>query len=107
MIEVERGNLNGAIEAFLRGLRAQFKTPDQEMVLSFEIGTAYESKKMNKEALTYYQRVARRDATYRDVADRIRRIQGATKGSVRAAAVGADDEFDRAFDDILGGGKLP
>ncbi len=106
-IEVERGNLNGAIDAFLRGLRAQFKTPDQEMVLSFEVGTAYESKKMTKEALTYYQRVARRDATYRDVAERIRRIQGATKGSVRAAAVGADDEFDRAFDDILGGGKLP
>jgi tetratricopeptide (TPR) repeat protein len=107
MIEVERGNLNGAIDAFLRGLRAQHKTPDQEMVLSFEVGTAYESKKMTKEALSYYQRVARRDANYRDVGERIRRIQGATKGSVRAAAVGADDEFDRAFDDILGGGKLP
>jgi tetratricopeptide (TPR) repeat protein len=107
MIEVERGNLNGAIDAFSRGLRAQFKTPDQEMVLSFELGTAYESKKMTKDALACYQRVARRDATYRDVAERIRRLQGATKVSVRAAAVGADDEFDRAFDDILGGGKLP
>ena len=26
---------------------------------------------------------------------------------VRAVAVGADDDFDRAFDDIMGAGKLP
>jgi hypothetical protein len=51
-------------------------------------------------------RVQRRDPNYRDVSERIRRL-GGTKAPPRAAAVGADDEFDRAFDDIIGGGKLP
>jgi hypothetical protein len=77
------------------------------MVLCFEIGAAYEAKKMAKEAINYFSRVARRDPQYRDVQERIRRLQGSVKAPVRAAAVGADDEFDRAFDDILGGGKLP
>ena len=78
------------------------------MVLSFEVAAAYEAKKMNKDALTYYQRVARRDPNYRDVQDRIRRLSGTSKQQHLRPAVGADDEFDRAFDDILGGGgKLP
>jgi predicted Zn-dependent protease len=106
MIQIERGNLNEAIDAFMRGLHSQVRTPDQEMVLSYEIGAAYEAKKMNKDALVYYQRVARRDPNHRDVQDRIRRLTGSAKAPLRAA-VGADDEFDRAFDDILGGGKLP
>jgi hypothetical protein len=42
------------------------------------------------------------------VQERIRRLtKTEPKQPVRAVAVGADDEFDRAFDDILGGGKLP
>jgi tetratricopeptide (TPR) repeat protein len=105
-IQIERGNLNEAIDAFMRGLHSRQRTPDQEMVLCFEIGLAYEAKKMVKEAINYFTRVARRDATFRDVSDRIRRLQGAVKVPTKAA-VGADDEFDRAFDDILGGGKLP
>jgi hypothetical protein len=49
--------------------------------------------------------VARRDATYRDVSDRIRRLSGRadTRPAVLAAAA-PDDEFDRAFDDMLGDG---
>ena len=107
MIQIERGNVNEAIDAFMRGLHAQVRTPDQEMALCFEIGAAYEAKKMNKEAINYFQRVQRRDPNYRDVTERIRRLSGPGKQPVRAAAVGADDEFDRAFDDIIGGGKLP
>ena len=61
-----------------------------------------------KLALDYFQRTARLIPTFRDVQDRIRRLQRAEpKPPVRAVAVGADDEFDRAFDDILGGAKLP
>jgi tetratricopeptide (TPR) repeat protein len=103
MIHIERGNLNEAIEAFLRGLDAQMRTPEQETVLSFEVGAAYEAKKMAKEALGYFQRVMKRDPGFRDVQERVRRLsKGETKPPVRAAAVGADDEFDRAFDDIIG-----
>jgi hypothetical protein len=44
--------------------------------------------------------------TFRDVQERIRKLQKAdVKPPARAVAVGADDDFDRAFDDILGEGK--
>ncbi len=102
MIHIERGNLNEAIDAFLRGLGAPIKDPQQETVLCFEIGAAYEAKKMNKDALSYYQKAMRRDPNYRDVQERVRRLaKNEPKTSLRQAAVGADDEFDRAFDDLL------
>ena len=102
MIELERGNINEAIEAFLQGLNAPIKDPSQETVLCYEIGAAYEAKKVNKEALTYYQKAMRRDPNYRDVQERVRRLAKAEpKQNVRQSAVGADDEFDRAFDDLL------
>ncbi len=102
MIQIERGNINEAIEAFLQGLNATIKDPSQETVLCYEIGAAYEAKKMNKDALSYYQKAMRRDPNYRDVQERVRRLAKAEpKQNMRQAAVGADDEFDRAFDDLL------
>jgi tetratricopeptide (TPR) repeat protein len=107
-IQLERGNLNEAIDAFIRGLQAQDRTKEQETALCYEIGAAYEVKRMMKPALEYFQRAARLVPSFRDVQDRVRRLQKSdAKPPVRAVAVGADDEFDRAFDDILGSGKLP
>jgi tetratricopeptide (TPR) repeat protein len=106
MIHIERGNLNEAIDAFIRGLQSPERTKDQEAALSYEIGAAFEVKRMNKQALDYFQRAARLIPSYRDAQERIRRLQKVEpKQPVRAVAVGADDEFDRAFDDILGQGK--
>ncbi len=64
---------------------------------------------MNKQALEYFQRAARLIPGFRDVQERVRRLQKMEPkaAATRAVAVGADDEFDRAFDDILGSGKLP
>jgi len=108
MIHMEQGHVMDAVDAFLRGLHAPGRTPEQETVLSFELGMAYETKKMFKDALTYYQRVARREPNYRDVQERLRRLsKSGDAPKVRAAAVGADDEFDRAFEEIFGTEKLP
>jgi hypothetical protein len=72
-------------------------------MLWFEVASCYEAKKMGKDALSYYQKVAKRDPAYRDVQERIQRLsKGETKSAVRQVAVGADDEFDQAFDDIIG-----
>jgi tetratricopeptide (TPR) repeat protein len=102
MIHIERGNLNEAIDAFLAGLNAPLKDPQQETVLCYEIGAAYEAKKMTKDALSYYQKAMRRDPNYRDVQERVRRLaKSEPKTPLRQAAVGADDEFDRAFDDLV------
>ena len=104
MIEIERGNLNEAIDAFIQGLNSPHKDPQQETVLCYEIGAAYEAKKLGKDALSYYQKAMRRDPNYKDVQERVRRLsKNEPKQSMRAA-VGADDEFDRAFDDLLGKG---
>jgi tetratricopeptide (TPR) repeat protein len=106
MIETERGNLKPAIAAYQKALNAKVRTPEQETILCFEIGAAYEATRATKDALSYYNRVARRDANYRDVQDRIRRLsRHDTKAPVRQVAVGADDEFDRAFDELLGDPK--
>jgi tetratricopeptide (TPR) repeat protein len=108
MIHLERGKINEAIDAFLRGLEVPGRTRDQEAALSYEVGAAYEAKKMTKQALDYFQRCARLIPSFRDVQERARRLQKTeSKQPTRAVAVGADDEFDRAFDDILGNGKLP
>ncbi len=107
MIQIERGHLNEAIEAFLRGLAAPERTKDQEAALSYEVGAAYEAKKLSKQALEYFQRTARLAPTFRDVQERIRRLaRPEPKPQPQPArAVGADDEFDRAFNDILGDDK--
>jgi tetratricopeptide (TPR) repeat protein len=103
MIHLERGNINEAIDAFMRGLQSPDRTKDQEAALSYEIGAAYEAKRMTKQALEFFQRAARLIPSFRDTAERVRRLQKVEpKQPVRAVAVGADDEFDRAFDDILG-----
>ncbi len=109
MIQLERGNINEAIDAFMRGLQAPDRSKEQDAALSYEIGAAYEVKRMNKQALEYFQRSARLIPGFRDVQDRVRRLQKMEPkvSTSRAVAVGADDEFDRAFDDILGSGKIP
>ncbi len=105
-IHLERGNLNEAIDAFQRGLQSPDHTKDQEAALCYEIGAAYEVKRVTKQAVEYFQRTVRLIPSFRDAQERIRRLQKVEpKQPVRAAAVGADDEFDRAFDDILGNGK--
>ncbi|MEO6418930.1 MAG: tetratricopeptide repeat protein, partial [Polyangiaceae bacterium] len=107
-IHLERNNVSEAIQAFLRGLNAPVRTAEQEMVLSFELGAAYELKKMHKDALAYFQRVARREPNYRDVKERVRRLSKLVpETTAPQRAVGADDDFDRAFEEIIGSGKLP
>jgi tetratricopeptide (TPR) repeat protein len=103
MIHLERGAINEAIESLLRGLEAPERTRDQEATLAYELGGAYEVKKMNKQAIDYFMHAGRIVPGFRDVAERVRRLQKVEpKQPTRAVAVGADDEFDRAFDDILG-----
>ena len=115
MIHRETGNIDAAIDAFIRGLHAQVKVRDQELALTYEIGDCYEQRRATDQALYYFQRVARVDPQYNDMrgsaAERVRRLEPAPMPKAPAAmAVGADsgiDEFDAALDDLLGGGELP
>jgi hypothetical protein len=72
------------------------------MSLYYDLGNVYEMKNKNQDALYYFQKIARRDPGYRDVADRIQQLSpspvAAAPQNARAAG---DDEFDRVFDDLF------
>jgi tetratricopeptide (TPR) repeat protein len=113
-IHLQMGNIDPAIDAFIRGLHASVKTREQELALTYEIGECYQTRNAPDQALYYFQRVARIDPAYRDprgsVMERIRRLESrahspAARPAVRTEAV--VDEFDAALDDLLGGTDLP
>jgi tetratricopeptide (TPR) repeat protein len=106
LIYLEQGQLDRSAESYVKALGAQSKTVEQEMNLYYDLGTVYEMKGATKDALYYFQKIARRDPGYRDVADRINALDpGAAqpKPMATARAVNDDDDFDRAFDDLFEG----
>jgi tetratricopeptide (TPR) repeat protein len=102
MIYLEQAQLDRAAEAYVRALSAAQKTVEQEMSLYYDLGNVYEMKGKNQDALYYFQKIARRDPGYRDVAERISHLQPAPAMAAQnnARAVN-DDEFDRVFDDLF------
>lgn len=115
MMHLEQGDVEAAINAFIRGLHTSQKTTEQELALTYEVGNAYEMRGNSEQALYYFQLVARVDPNYRDprgsVEERVDRLSPAAPPPTRAA-VGAEpvaDEFDAAFDELFSGdqGKLP
>ena len=112
VIHLQMGDIDAAIDAFIRGLHTSQKTLEQELALTYEIANSYETRGVPDQALYYFQRVARLNPSYNDprgnVVDRMRRLE-VPKPAARA--VGAEmlgaDEFDAAFDDLLSGSKLP
>ncbi|MFO0550842.1 MAG: tetratricopeptide repeat protein [Polyangiaceae bacterium] len=109
MLHMQNGDLESALNAFIQGLQAAEKTPDQELALTYEVGNAYEPRDPSQ-ALYYFQMVARLDPSYRDprgsVAERIANLERQLGGSApspaaKAVAVGAGDDFDAAFDDLF------
>ncbi len=114
MIHLQLGNVDAAIDAFIRGLHASVKTREQELALTYEIGDAYELRRAPEQAIYYFQRVARIEPSYSDMrgsaVERARRLDPAMQKAQSGVAVRSDvvtDEFDAALDDLLGGGKLP
>ena len=106
LIYLEQAQLEKSAESYVRALSSQSKTVEQEMNLYYDLGTVYEMKGATKDALYYFQKIARRDPGYRDVADRIASLdpaQTAPKPAPAARAVNDDDDFDRAFDDLFEG----
>lgn len=102
LIYLEQGQLDRAAEAYVRALSASQKTVEQEMSLYYDLGNVYEMKGKNQDALYYFQKIARRDPGYRDVADRIAQLSPVPAQPAQSAARAVnDDEFDRVFDDLF------
>ncbi|HEY3497464.1 MAG TPA: tetratricopeptide repeat protein [Polyangiaceae bacterium] len=106
LIYLEQAQLDKSAESYVRALSSQSKTVEQEMNLYYDLGTVYEMKGATKDALYYFQKIARRDPGYRDVGERISALdpaQNPPKPAQPARAVNDDDDFDRAFDDLFEG----
>jgi tetratricopeptide (TPR) repeat protein len=101
LIYLEQSQLDRAAEAYVRALSAAQKTVEQEMSLYYDLGNVYEMKGKNQDALYYFQKIARRDPGYRDIAERIKQLQPAPAPAPAAARAVNDDEFDRVFDDLF------
>ncbi|MCS6798517.1 MAG: tetratricopeptide repeat protein [Myxococcota bacterium] len=99
---VEKGMLAEAIGHFKKGLYAEHKTEREELGLYFELGAAYEAMQDVKEALYYFQKVHKRDPTFRDVGARIQALASPVPAPAPAAPSGATDDIDRIFDELLG-----
>jgi tetratricopeptide (TPR) repeat protein len=108
LIYLERNDLDRSAESYKKALSAQSKTVEQEMNLYYDLGTVYEMKGDAQDALYYFQKIARRDPGYRDVAERLSALDpGAPqpKEKLPQRAVNDDDDFERAFDDLFEGKK--
>jgi tetratricopeptide (TPR) repeat protein len=101
MMHRDRGDLDRAAEAYVRGLSAQHKTVAQEVSLYYDLGIVYEMKNDADEAIYYFQRITRRDPTYRDVSQRLAALLPRSRRfSQPARAINDDQDFDRSFDDL-------
>lgn len=104
MMLLEQGDADGATNAFIRGLHAEQKLPEQELALYYELGSIHDMRHNPGEALYYFQKVLKRDPKFRDVAARVKALQpkpAAAPAAPLRTAVGEDD-FDQAFDDLFG-----
>jgi tetratricopeptide (TPR) repeat protein len=103
LIHLEHDALDLAAESYIKALSAPVKTVEQEMNLYYDLGNVYEMKGKGQDALYYFQKIARRDPGYRDVADRIASLQVEKPASEPSGtrAVNDDDEFERVFDDLF------
>ncbi|MBK7585159.1 MAG: tetratricopeptide repeat protein [Myxococcales bacterium] len=101
MIRLERGELDLSAKAYLRGLEAAQKTPDQEMALHYDLGNVHEMKGVAKDALYYFEKVAKKDPRYRGVTDRIAALQPGARPASGTRSVNEEEDFDRVFDDLF------
>ncbi|MFO0659773.1 MAG: tetratricopeptide repeat protein [Polyangiaceae bacterium] len=99
LTEAQRGNLDAAIAAFRKALVAPARTVTEETSIYYELGDVFEKKNYRIEALESFQKAARREPDFRDVQDRIKRLE--PPKSVRPKIASLDDDFDSVLDDLF------
>ena len=108
MIHLSLGDVDAAIDSFIRGLHASHRTIDQELALTYEIGNAYEAQGVADQAVYYFQRAAHIDPGYDDprgsAVDRIQRIEpmhAEGRGATPQGPSFDGDDFAGLLDDKL------
>jgi pilus assembly protein FimV len=100
LCRMEQGRTQDAINSFRAGLHSENKNEREELALYFELANAYEILGDSNEALYFFEKVRKRDAVFRGVSQRIRKVQAAMAAASEPDA-SDEDELDAAFDDLL------
>jgi tetratricopeptide (TPR) repeat protein len=118
----EKGQQTEAIGQFKKALYVEGISEREQLSLYFELGASYERLQDYREALYYYEKVAKKDQKFRDVSRRIEEMKaqvgggngGGSHGGTHGGAGGGNgkkaktapgassDDVDQAFDGILG-----
>lgn len=96
MLQLQRGDVPAAVEAYLEALASEHATGEVEKSLRYELGGAYELAALNGRALAQYLKVQALDGGYRDVAAHVERLS--------AVAVPEDDAPPPGAAPARGGG---
>jgi tetratricopeptide (TPR) repeat protein len=111
MIYIQVGEIDAAIDAFMRGLQVRNKTREQEYALTYEVANAYEMQGLPEQALMFFQRLAAMNPSYSDprgsVSDRMIALDPNQRTATRNVGghYGTTDNLDDAFDEMMGGRK--
>jgi tetratricopeptide (TPR) repeat protein len=76
LCHLSKGDGAGAIAAFRRALASDRLTRDAAKAIHFDLAAAYEERGDGEAALYYFQRVAKADAAFRAVAERVAALGG-------------------------------
>ena len=76
LCHMEKGDAQGALEAYQRALRSDFLAPEAARALHYEMASAYEALGEKEVALHYLQRILRVDPKYRDAKARVEKLGG-------------------------------
>ena len=91
LCQMARSEPREAIQAYRQALGSDHLTKDSAKAIHLDLGAAYEAAEQPEAALFYYQKVARNDPGYRDVAARVKALGGGPgrpppEGEARTAA---------------------
>ena len=96
MLQGMKGDWAGAVQSLKLALGTEHAFGEMQKALTYELGQAQDSAGESGKALFHFQKVAEMDATYRDVAERVSRLEGQVSpeedllsGPARGVAKGA------------------
>jgi tetratricopeptide (TPR) repeat protein len=105
----DKGMQSEAISHFKKGLYVEGITERETITLYYELGAAYEKLSDPREALYYYEKVIKRDVTFRDVEKRVAALRDQVANPALQAGgnggtgppVERDAELDAAFEGLI------
>lgn len=103
IVELERGNQEAALNAYLKGLDANLIQPMQTVVLAYDVASIYEAMRRRDLALRYYREVFAIDPKYRNVESKIAALSSLSMRAVQTSVMD-EDEFDDALDGLISKG---